>query len=86
MSVSTPHYPALPFGRFLRLVAPGSDEYVTEKYAFEIESLLRQWGQALKTSVRDLSILAKSLDPSIEASSLVPVKEITLRAGNGIEI
>ena len=35
--------------------------------------------------LRDLSALAKSLDPSIEASALVPAKEITLRAGNGID-
>ena len=51
----TPHYPARsPLEDVLRLVAPGSDEYVTEKYAFEIETLLQQWSQALKTSVRDL--------------------------------
>ena len=31
-------------------------------------------------------ILAKSLDPSIEASPLVPAKEITLRDGNGITL
>ena len=30
-----------PLEDVLRLVAPGSDEYVTEKYAFEIESLLQ---------------------------------------------
>jgi len=83
----TPHYPvASPLEDVLRLVAPGSDEYVTEKYAWEIESLLQQWGQALKASVRDLAVLAKSLDPSIEASPLVPANEITLRAGNGITI
>jgi tetratricopeptide (TPR) repeat protein len=83
----TPHYPvASPLEDVLRLVAPGSDDYVTEKYAWEIESLLKQWGQALKASVRDLSVLAKSLDPSIEASALVPAKEITLRSGNGITI
>jgi len=32
----TPHYPAKsPLEDVLRLVAPGSDDYVTEKYAFE---------------------------------------------------
>ena len=83
----TPHYPAKsPLEDVLRLVAPGSDGYVTEKYAFEIESLLKQWGQALKTSAHDLSVLAKSLDPSIQASSLVPSKEIKLRTGDGIDI
>ncbi len=38
----TPHYPARsPLEDVLRLVAPGSDEFVTEKYAFEIEVLLQ---------------------------------------------
>jgi tetratricopeptide (TPR) repeat protein len=82
----TPHYPAKsPLEDVLRLVSPGSDEYVTEKYAFEIELLLKQWSQALKASVRDLSPLAKSLDPSLQASPLVPEKEITLRSGEVID-
>jgi tetratricopeptide (TPR) repeat protein/peroxiredoxin len=83
----TPHYPAKsPLEDVLRRVAPGSDEYVTEKYAFEIEALLKQWGQAFKASVRDLSVLEQSLDPSIEASSFLSAKEIALRAGEGIDI
>ncbi len=83
----TPHYPARsPLADVLRLVTPGSDEYVTEKYAAEIESSLEQWSQALKTSAHDLSTLVKLLSPSIEASSLVPVKESTLRSGYGIDI
>jgi tetratricopeptide (TPR) repeat protein/peroxiredoxin len=83
----TPHYPAKsPLADILRLVAPGSDEYVTEKYAFEIESLLRQWSETLRTSVNDLSTLAKFLAPSIEATSLVPIKESSLRSGYGIDI
>jgi len=82
----TPHYPAKsPLADILRLVASGSDEYVTEKYAFEIESLLQRWSQSLKTSVRDLSFLAKLLAPSIKASSLIPPKESSLRSGYGID-
>ena len=39
----TPHYPSKsPLEDVLRLVAPGSDEYVTERYAFEIGSQLNQ--------------------------------------------
>jgi tetratricopeptide (TPR) repeat protein/peroxiredoxin len=83
----TPHYPAeSPLADVLRLVAPGSDEYVTEKYAFEIESLLNQWGAALKASVHDLGSLAQWLDPSIEASPLSPTKEIPIRSGFGIDV
>jgi len=81
-----PQYPAeSPLADVLRLVSPGSDSYITEKYAFEIESLLKQWSQALKASFGDLSALAKILDPLIEASSLVPTKEIPLRSGYGID-
>src|SRR6266576_6598345 len=44
----TPHYPSKsPLEDVLRLVAPGSDEYITEKYAFEIGSQLNEWSQAL---------------------------------------
>ncbi len=40
----TPHYPTKsPLEDVLRLVAPGSDEYVTERYAFEIGAQLNQW-------------------------------------------
>src|ERR1700756_1499810 len=75
-----PHYPAKsPLESVLRLVPPGSDGYVTEKYAFEIESLLVEWSSALKSSVRDLSVLAGSLHASIEASSLTAAKETKLR-------
>jgi Flp pilus assembly protein TadD/peroxiredoxin len=83
----TPHYPAKsPLADVLRLVAPGSDEYITEKYASEIEALLKQWSQALKASARDLSALAKSLDPAIEASPLGSAKETPVRSGYGIDI
>src|SRR5277367_757639 len=82
-----PHYPAQsPLADVLRLVAPGSDEYVTEKYAFEIGSLLKQWGQDLKASARDASALGKFLDPAIEASPLLAIKEVPLRSGDGIDV
>ncbi len=80
-----PHYPvASPLEDVLRLVTPGSDEYITERYAWQIEALLKQWGQALQVSASDLGVLAKSVDPSIVASSLVPVSETALRSGTGI--
>jgi Flp pilus assembly protein TadD/peroxiredoxin len=82
----TPHYPdRSPLEDVLRLVAPGSDEYVCEQYAFEIEVLLNQWVSSLKTSASDVSALARLLDPSVEASALVPETEIPLRTGYGIE-
>ncbi|MFL6307001.1 MAG: FG-GAP-like repeat-containing protein [Candidatus Sulfotelmatobacter sp.] len=81
-----PRYPAKsPLEDVLRLVAPGSDEYVTEKYAFEIGSVLNQWSAGLRRSVRDLSALAGSLDPSIEGCILANASETSVRSGYGIE-
>jgi len=83
----TPHYPARsPLADVLRFVAPGSDEYITEKYAFEIESLLKQWSQALRASIRDLTPLENFLSPSIEATPLKPVSESTVRSGFGVDV
>jgi Flp pilus assembly protein TadD/peroxiredoxin len=82
----TPRYPvASPLEDVLRLVAPGSDEYVTEKYAFEIELLLKRWSRTLKASAADFSTLAELLNPAIEVSTMVPKAEVKLRAGNGVD-
>jgi tetratricopeptide (TPR) repeat protein len=82
----TPHYPTKsPLTDVLQLVAPGSDEYITEKYAVEIELQLKRWSQALKSPARDVAALAEWLDPSIEASPLVPTQETPLRSGFGID-
>jgi len=83
----TPHYPAQsPLADVLRLVTPGSDDYVTERYAFEIEQGLNQWGQHLKTSAHDLSALEKLVDSNIEAVPLIATKETALRSGYGMDV
>jgi Flp pilus assembly protein TadD/peroxiredoxin len=82
-----PRYPAKsPLDDVLRLVAPGTDEYVTEKYAFEIMRLLGEWSEGLKAAPPALAVVARFLDASIEATPLAPIEEITLRSGDGIEV
>jgi tetratricopeptide (TPR) repeat protein len=82
-----PHYPAKsPLDDVLRKVVPGTDEYVTEKYAFEIMRLLEEWSSALKAAPPALEVLAKFLDTSVEATSLVPVQENPVRPGIGMEV
>jgi tetratricopeptide (TPR) repeat protein/peroxiredoxin len=82
-----PRYPSpSPLTDVLRLAAPGSDDYVTEKYAVEIEAILRQWGEDLKTSVTNQSTLAKALDLSLEGCSLDSGKESNIRSAYGIEV
>src|SRR5579862_8470061 len=52
----TPSYPAKsPLEDALRRVVPGTDEFATEKYAFEIKSMLDEWSHALRASVGDQS-------------------------------
>jgi Flp pilus assembly protein TadD/peroxiredoxin len=81
-----PHYPGQsPLADILRLVAPGSDEYLTEQYAFEIGSLLDAWSRSLLASPRGLDALAPLLDPALAASSLTPSTQKTLRTGFGID-
>jgi Flp pilus assembly protein TadD/peroxiredoxin len=83
----TPRYPAKsPLEDVLRLVAPGADEFVTEKYAFEIGRLLHEWSQALKATPLALNLLAVSLDASLDATPLGSVQESSVRSGGGIEV
>ncbi|MGA9461269.1 MAG: tetratricopeptide repeat protein [Terracidiphilus sp.] len=82
----SPHYPTLsPLAEVLRLVTPGSDEYITEKYAFEIESILKQWSRVLTNSPHDHRRLAEFLGDSIQASSFSVIKESKLRSSYGID-
>jgi Flp pilus assembly protein TadD/peroxiredoxin len=81
-----PNYPAKsPLEDVLHYVDPGTDEFVTEKYAFEIEQELRQWSTSLIRSARDLEPLARLLDTSVEATSLKQEQETKLRTAPGIE-
>jgi Flp pilus assembly protein TadD/peroxiredoxin len=81
-----PHYPAKSaLDEVLRRVPPGSDEFVTERYAYEIDLLLRDWSRALRASPQDSSTLAKSLDPAIASNSLTSAAETPLRSSYGID-
>ncbi len=48
--------------------------------------LLNEWSRGLKVTPPALAVLAKFLDPSIEATPLVPTQENTVRSGSGIEV
>jgi hypothetical protein len=83
----TPHYPVRsPLDDVLLKVIPGTDEYLTEKYGFEIMQLLDEWSVGLKTAPPALNHLTGFLDASIEAAALQPSRESMQRTGNGIEV
>jgi Flp pilus assembly protein TadD/peroxiredoxin len=83
----TPHYPTrTPLEDLLRFVAPGSDEYITEKYAAEIARLLAEWGAKLKTTPPALDVLAKFLHAGTQSTELTRPETRTVRSDYGLEV
>lgn len=81
-----PHYPVQPdLADLLRLVPPGSDEYITETYAFEIGEQLKSWGESLRTDVHDAARLGAMLSEQF-AGSILPRASKVLRSSYGIEV
>ena len=82
----TPRYAAKsPLDDLLQQVVPGSDEFLTEKYAFEITRLLADWSAALKALPPALDRLVPYLNASVEASPLI-AHESPLRSGVPIDL
>jgi tetratricopeptide (TPR) repeat protein len=71
--------------RFLSQIEPGNDDYITEKYAAEIEGCLNSWGASLRQSPRDLRLIEEVLTGSLLATPLNSVRTTTLRAGSPLE-
>jgi Flp pilus assembly protein TadD/peroxiredoxin len=83
----TPHYPSKsPLDDVLRLVTPGADEFVTEKYVSEISRLLDEWSRSLRASAPALEVIGRFLDPFIECGELSSSQQKTVRSENGLEI
>src|SRR5690349_12395125 len=83
----TPHYPTKPaLEDLFRQILPGSDEYVTEKYAYEIMGRLDRWAQELKATAHGLTALADCLPSTLEVSSLIPIDEVPVLSRFGIEV
>ena len=82
-----PHDPAQsPLSDIFRLIPPGADDYITEKYAFEIEQILAHWSDALRESVANVSVLDAALDKPLEAISLRDRDERVVRSAFGVEV
>ena len=84
--VSPRYHAKSPLDDLLSKVAPGTDEYVTEKYAFEIARQLVEWSRALQVAPPALGTLAKFLDSTLAAGSLAPVSQNSLRSDEVFEI
>ncbi len=82
-----PHYPAKsPLDDVLRFANPGTDEYVTEGYAFELIKLLEEWSRNLKTNPPATAVVSKFVVSSLQSTGFRAVRESHLRPGDRIEV
>ena len=83
----TPHYPSeSPLEDILRLVPPGSDEFVAEKYAFEIQAQLNSGALLSKPKFPAIRSSISSCIPRSRAPTSLLHGKFTLRTDRGIEI
>jgi hypothetical protein len=81
------HYPAeSPVDEMARLVLPGSDSFVTEKYAFDIQQTLDRWSVQLEKGLDFLDLLRDFCDVAINSSRLSSVSDNEIRNRYGITI
>ncbi|MGA8043684.1 MAG: VCBS repeat-containing protein, partial [Terracidiphilus sp.] len=83
----TPHYPAeSPLAEVLRLVPPGSDTYITEKYAVAIEAILNRWGKDLRASTENHASLMDAMDEAMHGTALARMAEQQIRSTPGMHV
>jgi len=80
-----PHYrmPS-PLDALLLKTQAGLDDFVTEKYADEIATILAQWSSGLLQSPQDVRAVEKALALTFSGSSLRPVESRVVRPGPAI--
>jgi Flp pilus assembly protein TadD/peroxiredoxin len=65
---------------FLKQIRPGSDEFIAEKYAAELDVPLRTWQQAFCASARDLRVVHDLLSENLDGSLLNQAKVTPVRS------
>src|SRR5215469_6290640 len=83
----TPRYPSKsPLDELLGKITPGNDDFVSEKYAYEIIEILSNWNTQLTGNSPANTLLANFVDEFAEATSLRPSEVTTVRRGEPIQI
>jgi tetratricopeptide (TPR) repeat protein/peroxiredoxin len=82
-----PHYRSQrPLDDTLLKVQPGSDAFITEKYAQQIEGVLAEWSASLRRSPLELEAVSKSMTADFSAVPLEPAQSRVVRSNAGIEV
>lgn len=83
----TPHYrSATPLDPVLLKLQPGSDDFISERYATRMEKLLSKWRDRLLQSPSDLQAVEHVLATNFHATPITPSREQTARANADLEI
>ncbi len=64
---------------FLKQLRPGADEFITEKYAAELEGILDTWRDSFCSSPRDMQPIKRLLPPTLDATAIGEATLATLR-------
>jgi Flp pilus assembly protein TadD/peroxiredoxin len=64
---------------FVDLIEPGSDEFITEKYAFALEDVLGQWGESLISPAPGVNARGIAFAPELQATGLSHATATPLR-------
>ena len=82
-----PHYRAdMPLDATLLKTQAGLDDFVTEKYQYQIAAILAEWSSNWLQSPRDMRAIEKVLASDFSASSLRAVESRVVRSGPALEI
>src|ERR1700720_4856054 len=82
-----PHYRTpRPLDALLLKTQAGLDDFVTEKYADQIATILAQWSSHLLQSPQDVAAIEKALLPNFSGSSLRPFESRVVHPGPEIEV
>lgn len=82
-----PHYrERRPLDAVLLKTIPGSDSFITEKYAAQISETLSAWIEGLLRSPAETKALSESLAPQFMGGSLRPVQSKSLRTEPALQV
>jgi tetratricopeptide (TPR) repeat protein/peroxiredoxin len=82
-----PHYrEQRPVDIALAKVAAGSDEFITEKYAAQLEDIMEVWSAELRRAPQATEAIARFLANDFSGASLLPKESRTLRSDSMLEI
>ena len=75
-----------PLDATLRMTKPGLDEFISEKYADRVATVLGEWSANLLRSPHQLETVGRSLAAEFVGTSVRPIESRVVRPGPAIEI